>query len=71
MGVAHVKGLDEVGTYPALFAELARGGWSDAHLAKLAWVHPSAGDEQDRTGRASLRSNPPIKQPDASPAPRS
>ena len=29
-------GLDGVGKYPALFAELARRGWSDADLAKLA-----------------------------------
>ncbi len=29
-------GLDGVDTYPALFAELARRGWSDADLAKLA-----------------------------------
>ena len=29
-------GLEDVGTYPALFTELARRGWSDADLAKLA-----------------------------------
>jgi membrane dipeptidase len=29
-------GLDGVDKYPALFAELARRGWSDADLAKLA-----------------------------------
>lgn len=30
------KGLENVGTYPALFAELARRGWTDANLRKLA-----------------------------------
>jgi membrane dipeptidase len=29
-------GLEDVSTYPALFAELVRRGWSDAELAKLA-----------------------------------
>jgi membrane dipeptidase len=29
-------GLDDVAAYPALFAELARRGWSDADLRKLA-----------------------------------
>jgi membrane dipeptidase len=31
-----VKGLEDVSTYPALFAELARRGWSDGDLRKLA-----------------------------------
>ena len=31
-----VKGLEDVSTYPALFAELARRGWSDSDLRKLA-----------------------------------
>ncbi len=29
-------GLETVATYPALFAELARRGWSEANLKKLA-----------------------------------
>ncbi len=29
-------GLEDVSTYPALFAELIRRGWSDSNLAKLA-----------------------------------
>ena len=29
-------GLDDVSTYPVLFAELMARGWTDAHLAKLA-----------------------------------
>lgn len=32
----NVVGLEDVSTYPGLFAELARRGWSDADLAKLA-----------------------------------
>jgi membrane dipeptidase len=31
-----VLGLEDVSTYPALFAELAHRGWSDAELGKLA-----------------------------------
>ena len=31
-----VVGLEDVSTFPALFAELARRGWSDADLRKLA-----------------------------------
>jgi membrane dipeptidase len=31
-----VQGLEDVSTYPALFAELARRGWSDGALRKLA-----------------------------------
>ena len=32
----NVVGLEDVSTFPTLFAELARRGWSDADLAKLA-----------------------------------
>jgi membrane dipeptidase len=31
-----VQGLEDVSTYPALFAELSRRGWSEADLRKLA-----------------------------------
>jgi membrane dipeptidase len=31
-----VEGLEDVATFPALFAELARRGWSDDELGKLA-----------------------------------
>jgi membrane dipeptidase len=31
-----VQGLEDVSTYPVLFAELARRGWSDSDLRKLA-----------------------------------
>lgn len=33
---ATVQGMEDVSTYPALFVELARRGWSRADLAKLA-----------------------------------
>jgi membrane dipeptidase len=33
---ATISGLNDVSTYPALFAELAHRGWSDADLKKLA-----------------------------------
>lgn len=33
---ATVVGLEDVSTYPALFAELARRGWSAPDLRKLA-----------------------------------
>ncbi|MGI9625680.1 MAG: dipeptidase [Longimicrobiales bacterium] len=32
----YVEGLEDVSTYPALFVELARRGWSDEDLKKLA-----------------------------------
>jgi membrane dipeptidase len=32
----NVVGLEDVSTFPVIFAELARRGWSDADLAKLA-----------------------------------
>jgi membrane dipeptidase len=31
-----VQGLEDVSTFPALFAELARRGWTDTDLRKLA-----------------------------------
>lgn len=35
-GATNPEGLEDVSTYPALFAELIRRGWSDQDLAKLA-----------------------------------
>ncbi len=32
-------GLEDVATYPALFAELIKRGWSDADLKKLAGLN--------------------------------
>lgn len=36
VGMAMPVGLEDVSTYPALFKELMRRGWTDAELAKLA-----------------------------------
>jgi len=35
-GAANPEGLEDVSTYPALFAELVRRGWKDSDLAMLA-----------------------------------
>ena len=48
-GSINPEGLEDVSTYPALFAELVRRGWSDKDLAKLAGgnlVRAFAGAEQ-------------------------
>jgi membrane dipeptidase len=48
-GSVNPEGLEDVSTYPALFAELVRRGWSDTDLAKLAGgnlVRAFAGAEQ-------------------------
>ncbi|KQV46172.1 membrane dipeptidase [Duganella sp. Root198D2] len=48
-GSVNPEGLEDVSTYPALFAELIRRGWSDKDLAKLAGgnlVRALAGAEQ-------------------------
>ena len=36
MALRKTSGLEDVSTFPTIFAELARRGWSDADLAKLA-----------------------------------
>lgn len=48
-GSINPEGLEDVSTYPALFAELVRRGWTDKDLAKLAGgnlVRAFAGAEQ-------------------------
>ena len=45
-------GLEDVSTYPALFAELIRRGWTDAELAKLAERERA---ENSQTGRSRCR----------------
>ena len=45
-------GLEGVETYPRLFAELIRRGWSDANLAKLAGGNVLARAARRRSGRA-------------------
>jgi membrane dipeptidase len=58
MGGAHVEGLEGVGAYPALFAELARRGWSDGDLAKLAGLNLLRVMEKVERVASSLRADP-------------
>ena len=53
-------GLEDVSTYPALFAELSRRGWSDEDLMKLAGENLlRAMREAERTARRLQRERPP------------
>jgi len=53
-------GLEDVSTYPALFAELARRGWSDDQLRKLAGENIlRAMRETERTARKLKRERGP------------
>jgi membrane dipeptidase len=54
------KGLEGVQTYPALFAELARRGWSDADLAKLAGGNVLRVMERAETVAAGMKNEPPM-----------
>lgn len=60
MGGAYVEGLNGVGAYPALFAELARRGWSDAHLAQLAGLNLLRVMGKAEQVAASMRGLPPM-----------
>ncbi|HYZ47794.1 MAG TPA: membrane dipeptidase, partial [Sphingomonas sp.] len=68
-----VVGLEDVSKYPSLFAELARRGWSDADLAKLAGDNLLRVMEQAERTAAAMRSEPPliqtIEQLDGAPQP--
>jgi membrane dipeptidase len=70
-GAVNPEGLEDVSTYPALFAELLRRGWNEADLAKLAGgnlVRAFAGAEQaaaklQKERKPSLaRAGPPAPQ---------
>ncbi len=50
-----VQGLEDVSTYPALFAELARRGWSEADLRKLAGENVLRAFEQAERVAARLQ----------------
>lgn len=50
-----VEGLEDVSTYPQLFAELARRGWSDADLRKLAGENVLRAFEQAERVAARLQ----------------
>lgn len=53
-------GLEDVSTYPALFAELSRRGWSDEDLMKLAGENLlRVMREAERTARRLQRERPP------------
>jgi membrane dipeptidase len=53
-------GLEGVETYPALFAELARRGWSDADLAKLAGGNVLRVMERVEAVAAGMKAEPPM-----------
>jgi membrane dipeptidase len=54
------KGLEGVETYPALLAELARRGWSDPDLAKLAGGNVLRVMERVEQVAAGMKSEPPL-----------
>jgi membrane dipeptidase len=54
------KGLEGVETYPALLAELARRGWSDSDLAKLAGGNVLRVMERVERVSAGMRNAPPL-----------
>ena len=55
-----VEGLEDVSTYPALFAELSRRGWNDEQLAALAGGNVlRALREAEETARRLQRERPP------------
>jgi membrane dipeptidase len=54
------KGLEGVETYPALLAELARRGWSDDDLAKLAGGNVLRVMERVEAVAAAMKDEPPL-----------
>lgn len=54
------KGLEGVETYPALLAELARRGWSDSDLAKLAGENILRVMERVERVAAGMKNEPPM-----------
>ncbi len=61
-----VLGLEDVSTYPALFAELARRGWSEADLRKLAGANilRAFGQAERVAARSRGERNPSVKPTD-------
>ncbi|PLK27438.1 dipeptidase [Novosphingobium sp. TH158] len=60
-----VKGMEDVSTYPALFVELARRGWSQTDLEKLAGRNMMRVLRAAEAYAASRRGDPPIENPTA------
>lgn len=60
-----VAGLEDVSTYPALFAELARRGYSQADLEKIASRNMLRVLRATERHTASRRGDPPIESPTA------
>lgn len=58
-----VKGMEDASTYPALFAELARRGWSQADLQKLASGNMLRVMRAAEAYAAAHRADPPIENP--------
>jgi membrane dipeptidase len=56
-------GLSSVGSFPALLVELARRGWNDSDLAKLAGENILRVFSRAESVAASLRAEPPHVQP--------
>ena len=54
------RGLEGVETYPALLAELARRGWSDSDLARLAGGNVLRAMERAERVAAGMKSEPPL-----------
>jgi membrane dipeptidase len=54
-----IEGLEDVSTFPALFAELARRGWSESDLRKLAGENVLRALEQAEKTAARLRKERP------------
>jgi membrane dipeptidase len=54
------KGLEGVETYPALLAELARRGWSDSDLAKLAGGNILRAMERAERVAEGMKNEPPL-----------
>jgi membrane dipeptidase len=54
------KGLEGVDTYPALLAELARRGWSDGDLAKLAGANVLRAMARVEQVAAAMKDAPPL-----------
>jgi membrane dipeptidase len=58
-----VRGMEDVSTYPALFAELARRGWTQAELEGLASRNMMRVMQAAEAYAASRAGDPPIENP--------